>query len=34
MNNIIDDKVTNLINIIKNMDLKNKLRFGVYISSS
>ena len=34
MNNIIDDKVTNLINIIKNMDLKNKLRFGVCISSS
>ena len=34
MNNIIDDEVTNLINIIKNMDLKNKLRFGVCISSS
>ena len=34
MNNIIDDKVKNVIDIIKNMDLKNKLRLGVCISSS
>lgn len=34
MNNIIDDKVRDVIDIIKNMDLKNKLRLGVCISSS
>ena len=34
MNNIIDDKAKNIIDIIKNMDLKNKLRLGVCISSS
>ena len=34
MNNIIDDKVKNVIDIIKNMDLKNKLRLGVCMSSS
>ena len=34
MDNIIDDKVKNVIDIIKNMDLKNKLRLGVCISSS
>ena len=34
MNNIIDDRVKNVIDIIKNMDLKNKLRLGVCISSS
>ena len=34
MNNIIDDKVRNVIDIIKNMDLKNKLRLGVCMSSS
>ena len=34
MDNIIDDKVKNIIDIIKNMDLKNKLRLGVCISSS
>lgn len=34
MNNIIDDKVKNIIDIIKNMDLKNKLRLGVCMSSS
>ena len=34
MDNIIDDKVKNVINIIKNMDLKNKLRLGVCMSSS
>lgn len=28
MNNIIDDKVKDVIDIIKNMDLKNKLRLG------
>ena len=27
--NIIDDKVKNVISIIKDMDLKNKLRLGV-----
>ena len=32
--NKIDDKVKNVIDIIKNMDLKNKLRLGVCISSS
>ena len=34
MNNIIDAKVKDVIDIIKNMDLKNKLRLGVCISSS
>ena len=34
MNNIIDDKVKDVIDIIKNMDLKNKLRLGVCMSSS
>ena len=34
MNNIIDDKVKNVIDIIKNMDLKNKLRLGICMSSS
>ena len=34
MDNIIDDKVKNVIDIIKNMDLKNKLRLGLCISSS
>lgn len=34
MDNIIDDKVKNVIDIIKNMDLKNKLRLGVCMSSS
>ena len=36
MNNvkIIDDKVKNVIDIIKNMDLKNKLRLDVCMSSS
>ena len=34
MNNIIDNKVKNVIDIIKNMDLKNKLRLGVCMSSS
>ena len=34
MNNIIDDKVKEVIDIIKNMDLKNKLRLGICISSS
>ena len=32
--NIIDDKVKNVISIIKSMDLKNKLRLGVCMSSS
>lgn len=32
--NIIDDKVKNVIDIIKNMDLKNKLRLGLCMSSS
>ena len=32
--NIIDDKVKNVISIIKDMDLKNKLRLGLCISSS
>ena len=32
--NIIDDKVKDVIDIIKNMDLKNKLRLGLCISSS
>ena len=34
MNNIIDDKVKDVIDIIKKMDLKNKLRLGVCMSSS
>lgn len=34
MDNIIDDKVKNVIDIIKSMDLKNKLRLGVCMSSS
>lgn len=34
MNNIIDDKVKDVINLIKNMDLKKKLRLGVCMSSS
>ena len=32
--NIIDDKVKSVIAIIKSMTLKNKLRLGLYISSS
>ena len=32
--NIIDDKVKNVISIIKDMDLKNKLRLGICMSSS
>ena len=34
MNNIIDDKLKDVIDIINNMDLKNKLRLGVCMSSS
>ena len=34
MDNIIDDKVKNVIDIIKNMDVKNKLRLGLCMSSS
>ena len=34
MNNIIDDKVKYVIDIINNMDVKNKLRLGVCMSSS
>ena len=34
MNNIINNKVKDVIEIIKNMDLKNKLRLGVCMSSS
>ena len=34
MDNIINDKVKNVIDLIKNMDLKNKLRLGVCMSSS
>ena len=34
MDNIINDKVKDVINLIKNMDLKNKLRLGVCMSSS
>ena len=34
MDNIIDDKVKNIIDIIKNMNLKNKLRLGVCMRSS
>ena len=32
--NIIDDKVKNVISIIKDMDLKNKLRLAICISQS
>ena len=32
--NIIDDKVKDVIDIIKDMDIKNKLRLGVCMSSS
>ena len=34
MNNIIDNKVKDVIDIIKNMDIKNKLRLGICMSSS
>ena len=34
MDNIIDDKVKNVIDIIKNMDIKNRLRLGVCMGSS
>ena len=34
MNNIIDDKVKYVIDIINNMDVKNKLRLGLCMSSS
>ena len=34
MNNIIDGKVKDVIDIIKNMELKNKLRLGICMSSS
>ncbi len=34
MNKIIDDKVKYVIDIINNMDVKNKLRLGVCMSSS
>ena len=34
MNNIIDGKVNDVIDIIKNMELKNKLRLGICMSSS
>ena len=34
MNDIIDNKVKDVIDIIKNMDVKNKLRLGLCISSS
>ena len=34
MDHIIDDKVKDVIGIIKNMDIKNKLRIGVCMSSS
>ena len=34
MDNIINDKVKNVINIIKDMDIKNKLRLGICMSSS
>ena len=34
MDNIINDKVKDVINLIKNMDLKNKLRLGVCMRSS
>ena len=32
--NIIDDKVKDVINIIKDMDLRSKLRLGLCMSSS
>ena len=32
--NLIDDKVKNVISIIKDMDIKNKLRLGICMSSS
>lgn len=32
MDSIINDKVKDVIDIIKNMDLKNKLRLGVCMS--
>ena len=34
MDNIIDDKVKNIIDISKNMDVKNKLRLVICMSSS
>ena len=34
MDNKIDDKVKKVINIIKDMDVKNKLRLGVCMSSN
>ena len=34
MDNNINDKVKNVIDIVKNMDVKNKLRLGVCMSSS
>ena len=34
MDNIIDDKVKEIIDIINNTDLNNKLRLGVCMSSS
>lgn len=34
MDNTIDDKVKNVIDIITNMDLKNKLRLGLCMRSS
>ena len=34
MDNNINDKVKDVIDIIKNMDVKNKLRLGVCMSSS
>ena len=34
MNNIIDAKVKDVIDIIKNMDVKNKLRLGICMYSS
>ena len=34
MNNIMDDKVKNIIDIIKNMDAENKLRLGICMCSS
>ena len=33
-NDLIDDKVKEIVDIINNMDLKNKLRFGVFMSES
>lgn len=32
--NITDNKVKDVIDIIKDMDVKNKLKLGVYLSSS